>query len=157
MNSTPAVVVLAGLAVALWPAALQTSGAKQASGTPESTLAGMWNTPLHEADGVELDFRMPFTVAGTGQQLRWEAYSRQGAAREMAVLGQLASRRCVPQTAPNRATLIHPEPAACRAIVVRCDRPSSISEATLEATRARWRRSAGATAGPRIASRAPHV
>jgi ribosomal protein L29 len=51
---------------------------------------------LHETDGVELDFRMTFAVNGT-QPLRWEAYTRPGAAREMvgggtAILGSLLGK-----------------------------------------------------------------
>jgi hypothetical protein len=62
-------------------------------------LAGRWKVALHDADGVQLDFRMTFAVTGnevTGNEepRRWEAYSRQGAARELvggatATLGRL--------------------------------------------------------------------
>ena len=60
-------------------------------------LAGIWKVSLRDTDGVELDFRMTFAVTSPGEPLRWEAYSRQGAARELvsggvATLGRLMGR-----------------------------------------------------------------
>ena len=52
--------------------------------------ASVWHVTLRETDGVELDFRMTFAATAD----RWEAWSRQGAVREMvgggtALLGRL--------------------------------------------------------------------
>ena len=52
--------------------------------------ASVWHVTLRETDGVELDFRMTFAASGD----KWEAWSRQGAVREMvgggtALLGRL--------------------------------------------------------------------
>ena len=52
--------------------------------------ASVWRVTLRETDGVELDFRMTFAASGD----KWEAWSRQGAVREMvgggtALLGRL--------------------------------------------------------------------
>lgn len=50
----------------------------------------MWRITLREPDGFDIDFRMTFAASGSG----WEAWSRQGAAREMvgggvALLGRM--------------------------------------------------------------------
>ena len=52
--------------------------------------AAVWHVTLKETDGVELDFRMTFAATGD----KWEAWSRQGAVREMvgggtALLGRM--------------------------------------------------------------------
>jgi hypothetical protein len=69
-------------------------------------LAGRWKVALHDADGVQLDFRMTFSVSGNDEPLRWEAYSRPGAARELvggatATLGRLFGKM------PPRESLIY--------------------------------------------------
>ena len=95
-TSFPAVLVCAVLAMSPMgtaPAAVTQS----AAAAPGATLAGTWRVSVHDTDGVELDFRMTFAVRGRDQPLRWEAYSRQGAVREIvgartAVLGGLLGR-----------------------------------------------------------------
>jgi hypothetical protein len=68
-------------------------------------LAGPWTVTLRETDGVELTFRMTFDVA-SGDSKTWEAYSREGAAREIvgggqALLGSLFGKM------PPRGALVH--------------------------------------------------
>lgn len=83
-------------AVAIAPASTGATKLRQSPESDDAQLSGTWRVSLHETDGVELDFRMTFAVNGT-QPLRWEAYTRPGAAREMvgggpAILGRLLGK-----------------------------------------------------------------
>src|SRR5215471_2511828 len=91
-------VCLAIITVTVWANIASTDGAKlqQSPKSDEAQLSGTWRVSLHETDGVEIDFRMTFAVTST-QPLRWEAFTRSGAAREMvsggtAVLGRLLGK-----------------------------------------------------------------
>ena len=62
----------------------------------------VWRITLREPDGFDIDFRMTFAATGSG----WEAWSRQGAAREMvgggvALLGRMFGKM------PSKEALIH--------------------------------------------------
>lgn len=83
-------------AVAIAPASTNATKLRQSPESDDAQLSGTWRVSLHETDGVEIDFRMTFAVNGT-QPLRWEAYTRPGAAREMvgggtAILGRLLGK-----------------------------------------------------------------
>jgi hypothetical protein len=71
----------------------------------EARLAGSWKVTLRETDGVELTFRMTFALASADAKA-WEAYSREGAAREIvgggqALLGSLFGKM------PPRGALVY--------------------------------------------------
>ncbi|HKE55163.1 MAG TPA: S41 family peptidase [Pyrinomonadaceae bacterium] len=75
---------------------LATRGPNTRQTVDATKLSGTWDVSLHETDGVEIEFRMTFKVANAAP-LRWEAYSRAGAAREMvsgsvAFLGRLSGK-----------------------------------------------------------------
>jgi Peptidase family S41 len=67
-------------------------------------LNGTWKVTLHETDGVELVFRMTFAVTGK-EPLRWEAYTRQGAAREMVGGGTAFLGALLGKTPPHEALI----------------------------------------------------
>jgi tetratricopeptide (TPR) repeat protein len=92
-------------AVAIASASSNATKLRQSPKSNDAQLSGTWRVSLHETDGVEIDFRMTFAVNGT-QRLRWEAYTRPGAAREMvgggtAILGHLLGKM------PPREALIY--------------------------------------------------
>jgi hypothetical protein len=72
----------------------------QALRTPP--IAGTWKVTLHDADDVDLDFRMTFVVSSP-TPVKWEAYSRAGAAREMVSGGTAALGRLFGQMPPHEA------------------------------------------------------
>ncbi len=67
-----------------------------------SPIAGTWRVTLHDTDDVDLDFRMTFVVLST-TPVKWEAYSRAGAAREMVGGGTAAVGRLFGQMPPHEA------------------------------------------------------
>lgn len=87
---------VAACAVAIAPASTDATKLRQSPESDAAQLSGTWRVSLHETDGVEIDFRMTLAVNGK-QPLRWEAYTRPGAAREMvgggtAILGRLLGK-----------------------------------------------------------------
>ena len=74
-----------------------------ASPDPER-LNGAWRVTLRETDGVELVFRMTFVVTNK-EPLRWEAYSRAGAAREFVGGGTAFVGRLLGKMPPHEALI----------------------------------------------------
>lgn len=107
MPETPAArVLLLSCVLALSPAAVPPGDASHVADAQASPLAGTWRVSLHEMDGVELDIRLTFAVTGRGEPVRWEAWSREGAAREMVGGGKAFFGRLLGQMPPKGA-LIH--------------------------------------------------
>jgi hypothetical protein len=77
---------------------------RQSSKSDDAQLGGTWRVSLHDTDGVEIDFRMTFAVSGT-QPLRWEAFTRQGAAREMVGGGTAILGRLIGNMPPHEALI----------------------------------------------------
>jgi tetratricopeptide (TPR) repeat protein len=61
----------------------------------------VWRVTLREPDGFEIAFRMTFAAAGSG----WEAWSRQGAAREMVGGGTAMLGRMLGKMPPKEAVI----------------------------------------------------
>lgn len=75
----------------------QTSSQEKEQNNINNLLGGQWKVFLREADGVELNFWMTVEISRAGNSYRWEAYSHQGAAREIvggatAFLGSLLGK-----------------------------------------------------------------
>ncbi len=100
-------------------------------------LSGTWRVSLHESDGVELDFRM--TVEERNG--RWEAYSRPGAAREVAGAAKATLGRMLGKMPPHEALM---------SVADGTVEPSSTLKGTLESPFLGRRHLAGTLSGERI-------
>ncbi len=89
-------------AFAAAPSHADAAGSNQSPKLDAAQLAGTWRVSLHEADGVEIAFRMTFVV-NAAEPLRWEAYSRQGAARELVGGGTALLGRVLGKMPPHEA------------------------------------------------------
>lgn len=69
--------------------AVAAAGGSSLTQDASPSLAGTWRVALRESDGVELDFRMTFSVRRS-TPVTWEAFTREGAARELVGAGQAA-------------------------------------------------------------------
>ena len=74
-----------------------------ASPDPEQ-LNGSWRVTLRETDGAELMFRMTFVLTNK-QPVRWEAYSREGAARQFVGGGTALLGRLLGKMPPHEALI----------------------------------------------------
>jgi len=97
----PATSVLLALVVVLFGASF--SNLVAASSDPEQ-LNGAWRVTLRETDGVELVFRMTFALMNK-QPVRWEAYSREGAARQFVGGGTALLGRLLGKMPPHEALI----------------------------------------------------
>lgn len=97
-----AFVTIGVLLLSLAAAAPFTASRPSSQAPPASSIAGVWRVTLHDADGVELDFRMTF-VASSTTPVKWEAYSRPGAAREMVSGGTAGIGRLFGKLPPHEA------------------------------------------------------
>jgi tetratricopeptide (TPR) repeat protein len=95
--------VMAGLLAAA-PSRTSATRLRQSPKPDSAQLSGAWRVSLHETDGVEIDFRITFAVNGM-EPLRWEAYSRQGAAREMVGGGAALLGRILGKMPPHEALI----------------------------------------------------
>lgn len=68
-------------------------------------ITGRWLIALNEADGVQLSVRMTFAVSGPPDSPQWQAWSRQGAAREMVGGGTAALGRLLGKMPPREALI----------------------------------------------------
>lgn len=91
-------------AFAIAPANSDATKLPQPPKSDDPQLSGTWRVSLHETDGVEIDFRMTFAVNGT-EPLRWEAYTRSGAARDMVGGGTAFLGRLVGKMPPHEALI----------------------------------------------------
>jgi len=82
-----------------------TTGVSNMGASPDlEQLSGAWRVTLRETDGVELVFRMTFVVTNK-QPVRWEAYSRAGAAREFVGGGTAFFGRLLGKMPPHEALI----------------------------------------------------
>jgi len=95
--------VVAG-ALSVAPSHTSATRLRQSPKLDAAQLNGTWRVSLHETDGVELVFRMTFAVTGK-EPLRWEAYTRQGAAREMVGGGTAFLGRLLGKMPPHEALI----------------------------------------------------
>gem|GEM_PF-395133 len=72
--------------------------------SPSPVPTGAWKVSLHENDGVELEFRMTFSAPGA-DPTQWEAYSKEGAARELIGGGTAALGRMLGKLPPRGALI----------------------------------------------------
>ena len=75
--------------------------AQDVAAPPPFGAGTVWRVTLREPDGFDIDFRMTFAVTGTG----WEAWSRQGAAREMVGGGTAMLGRMLGKMPPKEALI----------------------------------------------------